>query len=1020
MKSTPKSPAQRSLLRRSLLTLALGMALGQSVQAQDTSGAIFGRLPSGQSGKIVVENVETGLRREVVASEDGRFRLPGLPNGRYRVMLDRDGETITESAVVVNAGAGSEVMLGGAAGETMELDGVVVTATSGNMIDVSTVESPLVVTAADLQKMPIAPNITSIAMLAPGVTDGDSRYFQGGRFASLPSFGGSAVSENAYYINGFPVTNPLLSYGFTELPYNAVDQIQLSTGGYGVEYGRSTGGVVNVITKRGTNEWKIGGQVIWRPESLSAAPRNIYYDKNTGRTEAGSIQQYMNENQFDRTTVSAYAGGPIVKDKLFIYAAAEFVKQEGGATDDTNGIVTSANATRTGWNDYTYRTPRWLLKGDWNISDNHRLEVTGFSDRLKRSTDSYGFDYAALKHNDTKGGGLYRDDNTKTWIGNYTGHLTDDLSISAMYGEATTDKIYEPYAYDPSCPRISFAAGGRVPGLTYNNCQNSPTSRVNLRDTGDKVKNGRFDVEYRIADHTLKAGYDYNEARSTTGQTSAGGNLWTYYRSTTPNDPVDPSHGVGSPASGGGYGVDGYYALRTDHLSSSDVKVEQTAVYLKDLWQISDNVMLELGVRSEAFSNYNTNGDAFAKKRNQIAPRFGATWDVHGDSSLKLFANAGRYHLAMPNNVAVRGADSAINTNQAFAYTGVDPVTGAPTGMVALGPVYSGNNEFGEPKDPRVVAATNLRSHFQDAVSFGMEQNLGAFNVGAKASYRTLRSAIDDFCDYRPFVAAAIANGMNADVAEGFSDRFSCAIFNPGVGNTFWQDVDGDGTLEKYNLSASQLGYPKLKRKYYGIDLFLERPFDGKWYARVDYTFSKNWGNTEGQLLSDIGQVDVSATQAFDFPELMEHANGLLPNHRKHQLKARGYYQLTDEWTLSGNLLYASGRPRNCLGIYPDRNNPGAGYRSSYFYCNGEPSPRGSYGSLPATYRLDLGVRYAPEWGKGLTLSADVFNVLNRQSTQNVNEQYNQLGTTTVNPDWGRTISYSAPRSVQFTARYDW
>ena len=97
--------------------------------------------------------------------------------------------------------------------------------------------------------------------------------------------------------------------------------------------------------------------------------------------------------------------------------------------------------------------------------------------------------------------------------------------------------------------------------------------------------------------------------------------------------------------------------------------MEQTAYYLKDRWQVSDNVLLELGVRNEQFTNYNSAGVAFIDLEDQWAPRLGATWDVFGDSSTKLYASAGRYHLALPNNVARRGADGATNTSEAFVYT---------------------------------------------------------------------------------------------------------------------------------------------------------------------------------------------------------------------------------------------------------------------------------------------------------------------------------------------------------------
>ena len=163
-----------------------------------------------------------------------------------------------------------------------------------------------------------------------------------------------------------------------------------------------------------------------------------------------------------------------------------------------------------------------------------------------------------------------------------------------------------------------------------------------------------------------------------------------------------------------------------------------------------------------------------------------------------------------------------------------------------------------------------------------------------------MRTAIDDFCDDRPFLAWAARNGKDAS-AFGFQ----CALFNPGRANTFTIDLDGDGTLETINLSAQELGYPKVKRKYVALDLFAEYPFDGKLYGKVNYTWSRNSGNTEGQLLSDIGQGDVATTQAFDFPEFSINGSGRLPNDRTHQLKAFGFYQVLPEWGLGANLLIA-------------------------------------------------------------------------------------------------------------------
>lgn len=623
---------------------------------------------------------------------------------------------------------------------------------------------------------------------------------------------------------------------------------------------------------------------------------------------------------------------------------------------------------------------------------------------------------------DVVAGGLYDDDKTDTYVANYTGYLTDNFTVSAMYGESKVDHIFEPSGYDPSCPTITVTAGGAVPGLTYGSCQTT-TGALERSPSYDETSARRLDLEYRIGDHTLKGGYDYTDANTDNEvQNIPGGYQWLYQRLSNPNEPIYPRDGVGSPASGGGYGTQGYYVQRVFSSFASTSSVEQEAFYIKDLWQVTDNVLLELGLRSESFTNFNSAGEAFVEKNNQIAPRLGASWDVHGDSSLKLFAYAGRYHLALPNYISRRMADGAINTNEAFTYTGVDPATGEPQGLTSLGPVWSVNGEFGQPKDPNTIAPTNLDSHAQDTFAIGLEQKWRDYNIGAKFTYTNLLSAIDDFCDGRQGYDWAIRNGYTDAQAQGLADHLShCVMLNPGESNTYLWDMEGDGDYEEVNLTADELGFPKLKRNYYALDLFFERPFDGKWYARIDYTFSKNWGNMEGQLNSDLGQADVSSTVTSDYPELAVHSSGYLPNHRRHQFRLHGYYQFAPEWTGSVNLVWMSGRPRNCLGQYPNIDPEAPNYGSFHFFCDGQPVPRGTYGELPALYRWDFGLRYDPNWMKGLSFSANLFNAFNRQSVQNVSENYNQgVSPTTRNVNWERVISYTTPRYLELSVRYDW
>lgn len=218
------------------------------------------------------------------------------------------------------------------------------------------------------------------------------------------------------------------------------------------------------------------------------------------------------------------------------------------------------------------------------------------------------------------------------------------------------------------------------------------------------------------------------------------------------------------------------------------------------------------------------------------------------------------------------------------------------------------------------------------------------------------------------------------------------------------------------------MGFDTPKRTYTAIDTFFEHPFRNNWYGKVNYTWSRSYGNTEGQVRSDNAQADVSVTAVWDYPEVMRGATGLLPNDRTHQIKAFGYYQVMPELAIGANLLLATGRPRSCLGRDP---NPGdsPNYNNQAFFCFGETSaqnvltPRASLGRLPTDKRLDLNFTYTPAALQGFAFKLDVFNVTNAQTAQNVVEAYNN--STRMSATYERVISYTAPRSARLTAEYN-
>ncbi|MDM4768497.1 TonB-dependent receptor plug domain-containing protein [Pelomonas sp. SE-A7] len=1015
-----------ALLRRSAVAVAVGLALasGSVVHAQTSAtGTILGSVKEAGT-TVVIENVDTGAKRTLTPGTDGKFTATSMPVGRYKVVLMRGAAVLsTRNDVDVSIGTGTEVSFTAAALETVQVTG------RKQVIDVSSAGSTTTFSARELEKLPVANNVGAVIQLAPQTVRGDSRY--GG--AAAPSFGGAGASENAYYINGFPVTTILTQVGFSQLPFNSIAQAQLLTGGYGSEFGRSTGGVVNIVTKSGGNDFVAGGAIQLEPSSFRAKAKNTYYGMtgNNPNTD-GKMQVYNAGNMNDTRTVSVYAGGPIIKDKLFFFAAGEdqtatrsLIRQA-----NTGGTGTANAVLAGGWQEADVNKRRALLKLDWNITDEHHLEYTKIFDRIEDSRRYYSFDYNTLQRGSAVTGGadyvnwgptpVAAEQGSSVDILKYTGYLTDDLTVTALIGKTSSPHKLSPLNYNPNIPQVVLTT--TAPGLNYPVIQTT-TGNLLVPGAKDENKGARLDFEWRAnSQHTLRAGIDYNKINSVAGSSRAGGSTWTYSK-TDPTVPVDRYSVALNTVAGNALAAQGYYASQVFVATTSTPTVIQSAAYIEDKWQITKNVLLELGLRNEAFDNRNGDNKSYIKLATQIAPRLGASWDVNGDASFKVYTHGGRYHVPLPTNVAVRGAGSSLFTTRNYAYTGVDQTTGAPTGLTAISPTFSNNNEFGQAKDPRTVAAQDMKGNYQDEILFGFDKNVSkSLTLGAKFTYRALKTAIDDFCDDRPFLAWAAKNKVDAS-----HWGFNCALFNPGRANSFMVDFADNGTLTKVDLSAADLGFPKVKRTYTALDLTAEYPFDGKFWAKVNYTWSKNKGNTEGQLLSDIGQADVATTQVYDFPDFSVNSDGLLPNHRTHSIKAFGLYQMTSEFGIGVNTLLASGRPKNCIGNapadpvkYPNVTNY-SGYGSAYFFCKGVPAPRGTFGKLPWDTRLDLNFVYKPEVLKGFAFKVDIFNVFNNQTIETIEERYNAAGgSTNIRNTYGSVQSYSAPKSVKFTASYDY
>ena len=1001
---------------------ALSMAVAPTVMAQsNAAGSVYGKITAGSGDTIILKSNDTNQARTSSIEPNGTFRVTNLPLGNYTATLQKGGNVVSTTTLDVIAGQGVEAVFATAGMTSVQVTG------RRSRIDISNSTNGATFSARELEKLPIARNVEAIVQLAPNTTRGDPTYSAGA------SFGGGGASENAYYINGFPATNPLTQLGAMELPFGAIAQATVLTGGYGVEFGRSVGGVMNITTKSGTNTWEAGGYASITPASTRAKYQDYYYGNTgafpvTATTPNGTdntLRLRREDNQVKQTQYSAYVGGPIIQDKLFMFAALEQTSLE------SNGVYLARTALTlddNGWRDYETKTNRYFFKLDYNITDNHRLEFTTLGDLPETDTQYRSYDYTTRAVGNTVNSatheeyGPFNPNGGEAKILRYVGNLTDDLTVTALFGKSEAEHIYTPEGYNPTLAQVSALPDTQVPGLNYSGGQPFSDDQP-FTGARDEVISKRLDIEYRIGNHTLKAGIDNNKMKSmNAGDQRAGGVLWTYGRTPTPSQPFAVAGGtVPALASLGGYAAQGYYVSRNRTSTVSNAFAGQDAQYLEDRWQVTKDVAVTVGVRREGFYNANQDGTKYIEMKNQIAPRASAVWDVNGDASFKVFGSAGRYTVQMPTMIALRGANGSLNADEYFAYTGTD-ANGAPTGLTPLTGVLSANSEFGQAKDPVTVAAMDMKPSFQDELTLGLEKMITPeYNFGAKATYRKLKSTIDDLCDGRPFEAYAAAN--NIAVSDDW--HFACASFNPGEANDFMVDYGLNGNYTKVHLTKEALGFEEAKRTYAALDFFLEHPYRNGWYAKVNYTLSRSKGNTEGQTLSDTstGQGDVAATQTWDYKELMDYAYGLLPNDRKHQVKAIGYYDVTPEITVGGAAVFASGRPRSCSGTNPNTVGTDYNYQSASHYCFGAtgsqntPSPRGTVGRLPWEKTVDLNVVYRPTFFKGLALKVDVFNVLNDQNVQKVYERYNTNQARYAL--YEAQIYRSAPRSARFSAEYN-
>lgn len=1004
-------------VRKAALCVALAACLGSiAPMALAQDGAVTGRLVTEGGQKlsgatVTVRNPQTGFARSTTVNADGSYRIPLLSPGTYQMELSVAGGAPTPvGEVVVTLGNATTVNV--PVGAISTLGAVEVRAPQVvSMVDVTSTESAMNISRQDLARMPVDQDLKSVAMLAPGVVSGKSSLGAQGI-----SFGGSSVAENAVYIDGLNVTDFYNRVGFSSAPFAFFQEFQVKTGGYSVEYGRTTGGVINAVTRSGTNEFHAGAELTAEPSAWGSSGKDYYLP-------GGDPYIISSHDGGTHNKLNVWGSGAIVKDRLFFFGMYEARDNRAFSTSNDGSTFNNGKADDGFWGG----------KLDWQITDNHSLSLLGFSDSNQNVADVYRYDYVTgTRGNQTNT--IYTDTGGDNYALTYNGHLTDTFAMKAMIGRNTRD--YANYSQtDIECNRVVSEAGIAPAGIPLGCTTNSV---VESRE--DERRAGRLDFEWTLGAHLLRFGLDREENTSDYQRMypGPGGYYYNVYK-TTPGATL--VNGGQVPA-----GTTAYVRARRYEVAGT-FETDNSAYYLEDNWSVTPNLLLNIGLRLEAFDNKDSEGRSYIKMDDMVAPRFGASWDIKGDGTMKLFGNVGRYFLPVANVINIKQAGGLLDERTYYALAGWEtrelngsqyqvPVLGAQ-----IGPVDDSQGD-GTVGDLRSEVDRDMDPVYQDEAILGFQQSINeAWSYGVRGIYRKLHNAIDDM-------------EISATGACGPDGYIGWVMANPGKKVTVWGDTNCDGDADGWvtvdtakegwamyrqdGLDADrnpimtyigQRGWEKPKRDYKALELQLDRAWDGKWSMNASYTLAYGRGNAEGPVNSDTDFADTGRTENFDAPWVNYNGYGYLSNDRRHQFKLRGAYAITDNWLVGATLDARSGGPITAFGVgnpydsfayhsyYVCVENCGSNFSAERVYAH---SARGGYGRLPWSYELGASVTWLKSFNEtNLKVKFAVYNLTNQQKKLSVNQDYEgAIGSP--NDLFLYPESFQAPRYAQLVVSLDY
>jgi hypothetical protein len=939
---------------RTFAALMVALLFAWPAAAQEQRGSIEGvvRDSSGAvlPGVTVEARTTTGVVLTSTSDSEGTYRFPSVAPGTYEVTATLQGFAAKKQGNI-DVGLGQIKKVDLALGLQGVAENVQVTAESP-LVDVKQSARQTNIAREQIALLPKGRDFTSLVTQAPGA---NSESKLGGL-----SIDGASAGENRYIIDGIETTNLQSGLSGKNVIADFVDEIQVKSSGYTAEFGGATGGVINVITKSGTNNWHGNALLQWQGDKLSggSSPAAGQTTISTGvpsvrisLTDATKFEYITYpKDQENRFEPGFALGGPIVSNRAWFFGAYQ------PALTTTSRDVNPTTAGNPAAGTFSVERSQQVQYATGNVTSQladslrARLAFNNSWSRTKGLLPSLnGTDRSDTNYDKTSTFPNYSVSGTADWVASqklFFGVRGGYYMADQHDTEVTVQPLYR-FGNTSNVGLLDVPASLQKPaGFT-----SIPTNQEVTRDQQTRAyfqADGTWYVK-AAGDHQFKFGVQADRV---------GNNVLS--GESRPRVSIN----WGSVLAGQ-RGTYGYYTVRSNgvdptkgFITEGNIHTTNIGLFIQDAWTIGSRLTINAGLRTERerVPTYTTGADIpkfglefpFSDK---LAPRAGFAYDINGDGKWKAFGSWGVFYdifkLELPRGSF--GGDKWLDYNYTLdTFNWPDLLASASCPPACPGRLISGPIDFRHPSFGSDSIQPGLKPMRQQEATFGLDHQLSdVIAMGVHYVHKQIDRAIED------------TGSLDAAGNEIY------IIANPGEGLTALASTDPVTAL------------PKPKRDYDSVEFSLEKRFADRWYLRSSYLWSRLYGNYSGLSQSDEnGRTSPNVGRLYDYPVMMFQDGGVpafgpLATDRPHQFKTQFIYQLPIGTSMGLNEYVASGLPVSReLGIYPTSNLP-------VQYLG-----RGSDGRTDVYSQTDLFLQHGFHVGGGreLQLSFNVLNLFNQKA----------------------------------------